>query len=174
MNELTGKQLETFRLALQRAFGAPAPLEMFLRERLNKQYVDYVAERDTFQIACFRLLTSSEAEGWLDELVREALLARPASRGLTQVARELGIAAADAPQDTTEPPESIAIEPPLWRSFNPYRGLLALREQDADFLFGRDDDVDSFIETMASRGPHWPCLKRCLDAGWLACSDGRR
>jgi WD40 repeat protein len=37
----------------------------------------------------------------------------------------------------------------LWRGFNPYRGLLALREQDADFLFGRDDDIERFVTAIA-------------------------
>src|SRR5262249_25932251 len=42
----------------------------------------------------------------------------------------------------------------LWRSLNPYRGLLALREQDADFLFGRDDDIRRFVFAMAEHPMH--------------------
>ena len=42
----------------------------------------------------------------------------------------------------------------LWRSLNPYRGLLALQEQDADFLFGRDEDVKRFVSTIADYPTH--------------------
>ena len=40
-------------------------------------------------------------------------------------------------------------EPKLWKALNPYHGLKALREQDADFLFGRNDDIDRFISAIA-------------------------
>lgn len=39
----------------------------------------------------------------------------------------------------------------LWRTINPYRGLLALREQDADFLFGRDIDVVNILTAIAEQ-----------------------
>ncbi len=39
----------------------------------------------------------------------------------------------------------------LWRTLNPYRGLKAMREQDADFLFGRDQDISQFISTLAEK-----------------------
>lgn len=39
----------------------------------------------------------------------------------------------------------------LWRTLNPYRGLLALREQDADFLFGRDDEVAEFVGAISEQ-----------------------
>ena len=41
--------------------------------------------------------------------------------------------------------------PPLWRTLNPYRGLLALREQDADFLFGRDREICDLTAAIAEK-----------------------
>ena len=37
----------------------------------------------------------------------------------------------------------------LWRTLNPYRGLLAMREQDADFLFGRDEEITEFVRASS-------------------------
>jgi hypothetical protein len=38
-----------------------------------------------------------------------------------------------------------------WRTVNPYRGLEALREEDADFFFGRDDKTTEILQTLASK-----------------------
>jgi formylglycine-generating enzyme required for sulfatase activity len=35
-----------------------------------------------------------------------------------------------------------------WRAINPYRGLIALEEQDADFFFGRDRETADILETI--------------------------
>src|SRR5260221_12083293 len=35
-----------------------------------------------------------------------------------------------------------------WRTINPYRGLVALEEQDADFFFGRDRETADIIDKM--------------------------
>ena len=54
------------------------------------------------------------------------------------------IVAALQSREIPKPPEP-------WRTINPYRGLVALEEQDADFFFGRDreagDTVDKMIAT---------------------------
>src|SRR4051812_11245619 len=39
----------------------------------------------------------------------------------------------------------VARPPEPWRAINPYRGLIALEEQDADFLFGRDREAADII-----------------------------
>jgi formylglycine-generating enzyme required for sulfatase activity len=36
-----------------------------------------------------------------------------------------------------------------WKTINPYRGLIALEEQDADFFFGREQEVTRIIGTIA-------------------------
>src|SRR5262249_9023776 len=36
----------------------------------------------------------------------------------------------------------------LWRSINPFRGLSALEEQDADFFFGRDATLVQILHTI--------------------------
>jgi formylglycine-generating enzyme required for sulfatase activity len=48
------------------------------------------------------------------------------------------IVAALQSRETPKPPEP-------WRAINPYRGLVALEEQDADFFFGRDRETGEII-----------------------------
>ena len=43
--------------------------------------------------------------------------------------------------ETAKPPEP-------WRTINPYRGLVALEEQDADFFFGRDGETGDVISKI--------------------------
>jgi hypothetical protein len=38
-----------------------------------------------------------------------------------------------------------------WRTINPYRGLLALEEQDADFFFGREQETNEIIDLVGRR-----------------------
>src|SRR5215471_5499052 len=42
----------------------------------------------------------------------------------------------------------VAKPPEPWRAINPYRGLIALEEQDADFFFGRDREVGDIVDKM--------------------------
>ncbi len=148
--ELSGKQIETLRIGLQIGFRDPPALEMFLREKLDKLYGDYVAQGHTYSAAVFNVITSSEAEGWRDELILEAHKARRANPNIAKVGRELGLITGQQAGETWSQQEqdAAAAEQPLWRNHNPYRGLLALREQDANYLFGRDEDVDRFIEEI--------------------------
>jgi hypothetical protein len=155
MHELTGKQIETLRIGLQIGFSEPRPLAMFLREKLNKLYVNYVAERDKFPEACFNIVTSSETEDWRDDLIREAHKARPDNPNFARVGCELGLLA-DSDMVATRRADqvnAVEAEQPLWRIYNPYRGMLALREQDANYLFGRDEDVDRFIDAIETGAP---------------------
>ena len=41
--------------------------------------------------------------------------------------------------------------PEPWRIINPYRGLLALEEQDADFFFGRDLETAGVLEAVTNK-----------------------
>jgi hypothetical protein len=41
--------------------------------------------------------------------------------------------------------------PEPWRIINPYRGLLALEEQDADFFFGRDLETAGVLEAVINK-----------------------
>jgi formylglycine-generating enzyme required for sulfatase activity len=45
---------------------------------------------------------------------------------------------------------NVAKAPEPWRAINPYRGLVALEEQDADFFFGRDHETEQIIRKMLS------------------------
>src|SRR5215472_15196762 len=51
------------------------------------------------------------------------------------------IVAALESRETAKPPEP-------WRTINPYRGLVALEEQDADFFFGRDGETGGIIDKI--------------------------
>src|SRR5262245_25934199 len=42
----------------------------------------------------------------------------------------------------------VAKPPEPWRAINPYRGLVALEEQDADFFFGRESETGEIIDKM--------------------------
>jgi formylglycine-generating enzyme required for sulfatase activity len=42
----------------------------------------------------------------------------------------------------------VAKPPEPWRAINPYRGLIALEEQDADFFFGRDRETGDILEKV--------------------------
>ena len=42
----------------------------------------------------------------------------------------------------------VAKPPEPWRAINPYRGLIALEEQDADFFFGRDSETSNIIDRI--------------------------
>jgi hypothetical protein len=53
------------------------------------------------------------------------------------------IVAALESRETATPPEP-------WRAINPYRGLVALEEQDADFFFGRDGETSEIIDKIVA------------------------
>jgi formylglycine-generating enzyme required for sulfatase activity len=42
----------------------------------------------------------------------------------------------------------VAKPPEPWRAINPYRGLVALEEQDADFFFGRESETGEIIDKI--------------------------
>lgn len=54
------------------------------------------------------------------------------------------IVAALQARELEKPPEP-------WRAINPYRGLVALEEQDADFFFGRDGETTNIIKHVMTR-----------------------
>lgn len=54
------------------------------------------------------------------------------------------IVAALTSKDVPKPPEP-------WRVINPYRGPLALEEQDADFFFGRDLETANILDAIISK-----------------------
>src|SRR5262245_61864455 len=45
---------------------------------------------------------------------------------------------------------AVAKPPEPWRAINPYRGLLALEETDADFFFGRERESGEIIERITA------------------------
>jgi hypothetical protein len=47
--------------------------------------------------------------------------------------------------------KAVPTPPEPWRIINPYRGLLALEEQDADFFFGRDLETAGVLEAVTNK-----------------------
>lgn len=45
--------------------------------------------------------------------------------------------------------EAVEEQKPPWRTVNPYRGLAALEEQDAEFFFGRESETREIIDAIA-------------------------
>ncbi|BCH23519.1 hypothetical protein MesoLjLb_33040 [Mesorhizobium sp. L-8-3] len=121
-------------------------MDLFLREELDKHLNFYAGGDDPFPIAAFKLIEGAQAEGWLSELVSKAYEARPKNRKIADIAKAIGI---EIDISALEPAGPVRREPPLWQILNPYRGLQVVREQDANFLFGRDDDIARFIATLA-------------------------
>jgi formylglycine-generating enzyme required for sulfatase activity len=146
MLDLNGSQLKVLRTGLQSAFVGPDALDVFLREDLDKRLNFYAGSEDPFPIAAFKLIEGAQAEGWIDELVTKAYQARPKNQNVADIAKALGVTIDISKLEPTGP---VHPQPPLWQNLNPYRGLLALREQDANFLFGRDEDITRFIATLA-------------------------
>lgn len=146
MLELNGSQLKVFRTGLLSAFVGSNALEMFLREDLDKHLNAYAGREDPLPIAAFKLIEGAQAECWIDSLVVRAYQARPKNRNIADIAKAFGVAIATS---DLEPVGPIQNEPPLWQELNPYRGLSALREEDANFLFGRDEDIARFITSLA-------------------------
>ena len=146
MLELDGSQIKVLRLGLQSAFVRPDAFDVFLREELDKHLNFYAGGEDPFPIAAFKLIEGAKAEGWVDALVAKAYQARPRNRNIADIAKALRVT---IDTENLEPAGPVQHEPPLWQSLNPYRGLSALREQEANFLFGRDEDIARFIATLA-------------------------
>lgn len=46
--------------------------------------------------------------------------------------------------------EDVGLRTKPWQIFNPFRGLLALDEQDADFFFGRDSEIRNVLSAIAA------------------------
>lgn len=147
MSELDGPQKKALRFGLLSAFVGRGALDVFLQEELDKRLNFYASGDDSFSIAAFKVIEGAQAEGWIHELVAKAYEARRTNRNIADIARRLGIA---VDTNQLESADHVAeVRPPLWRSLNPYRGLLALHEQDANFLFGRDEDIARFVAVLA-------------------------
>ncbi|BCH23522.1 nSTAND1 domain-containing NTPase [Mesorhizobium sp. L-8-3] len=146
MLDLDGSQIKVFRTGLQSAFVQSDALSLFLREELDRHLNFYAGGNDPLPDAVFKLIEGAQAEGWIIELASKAYEARPKNRYLAEIANALGI---EIDASKLEPASPVRSEPPLWQSLNPYRGLQVVREQDANFLFGRDDDIARFIATLA-------------------------
>jgi hypothetical protein len=143
---LTGAQIKTLREGLQKAFPDTVRFGMFLLEDLDRRLAYYVGPNDPMPIACFRTIEAAVAEGWAGFLIVKAHQSRTHIAELTTIADQIRKGIKPPP----EAEEAARTESTLWREFNPYRGLEALQEHDADFLFGRNADIDRFIEVIAT------------------------
>jgi hypothetical protein len=54
--------------------------------------------------------------------------------------------------------ESVASATPLWKLVNPYRGLEAMNEANADYFYGRDVETAAVLNALASKPGRCPIL----------------
>jgi hypothetical protein len=92
--ELSGRQIETLRVGLAKAFVGLDQLDMFLTEQTNRPLVNYTGPADPLPVAAFKIIRGARAEGWVDQLVLGAIATRPNNPEFTKVAAELGLTAA--------------------------------------------------------------------------------
>src|SRR5271156_4613412 len=103
---LTGSQRSALRAALVSAYRR-ADLQMLISERLNRSWEDLVREGGTKEDQVFDLIETSQREGWIDALIKEAVAGRSNSNQIGRLKVTLGLMA------PTLPPASAASGPAL-------------------------------------------------------------
>ena len=68
----------------------------------------------------------------------------------------------------------VAKPPEPWRAINPYRGLVALEEQDADFFFGRENEAGEIIDKIIAAPGRLIALVGNSGVGKSSQGAGRR
>jgi len=68
----------------------------------------------------------------------------------------------------------VAKPPEPWRAINPYRGLVALEEQDADFFFGRESETGEIIDKIIAAPGRLIALVGNSGVGKSSQGAGRR
>src|SRR5262249_35473372 len=54
--------------------------------------------------------------------------------------------------------ETVAIATPLWKLVNPYRGLEAMTEANADYFYGRAEETAAVLKVLAEKAGRIPIL----------------
>jgi WD40 repeat protein len=54
--------------------------------------------------------------------------------------------------------ETVASATPLWKLVNPYHGLEAMNEANADYFYGRTRETAALLNALASNSDRWPIL----------------
>ena len=147
VTELTGAQISLLRQGLQKAFPDSARFDVFLVEKLERCLAHYAGPTDPVPTAYSRTIQAAIAEGWVTRLITEARRQFDHNIELAKLASQLQQGLTPTP-DEEKAAQAANL---LWKEFNPYRGLEALQEHDADFLFGRNDNIDRFIEAIANK-----------------------
>jgi hypothetical protein len=92
MTDLTNDQITILGQGLEEAFRGFSRLDLFLQQKLGKRLDSFAGREDALPIAISKLITEGAlAEGWLENLVREAYQARPKIRKIADIAAALGI-----------------------------------------------------------------------------------
>ncbi len=93
--ELSGEQVEQACQAILSAFDYPQ-LEQFLYFRFKKKELGEIAPSQAdFSSVCFKLVRQAERDGWLVDLIREAIDYKQGNAKLNELARDLRIEIAD-------------------------------------------------------------------------------
>ncbi|MGE5101753.1 MAG: effector-associated domain EAD1-containing protein, partial [Deltaproteobacteria bacterium] len=101
MTRLLGRQVEALKKALLDAFPSQARLRQMLRCKLDK-HLDAIALGDDLSEIAFKVIETSEAEGWTSLLVGAARESNPGNESLLLVAQQLGVAPAAPPRSELE------------------------------------------------------------------------
>ena len=78
-SRLNGSQRAAVRAAFLSAFTRDE-LKMLLSDRLDKRWDNYTRDGGNLQEQVYDLIEHSQAEGWIDALIREAEAQRPTNR----------------------------------------------------------------------------------------------
>lgn len=86
--ELSGQERKNLHEALRDAFPKKSSLEQMLSFELNKK-LNEIVEEGSLKDIIFKLITTAEAEGWVQNLVHAASASNPGNIKLVNVAEEL-------------------------------------------------------------------------------------
>jgi hypothetical protein len=97
---MTGAELAALSEALRAAYPYRRLSEL-LRYQLNRNIED-VAFGDDYRAVMFQVLTTAEAEGWIGDLIAEAVASNPDNAQLARVARELDVGRSEPPYQAVD------------------------------------------------------------------------
>ncbi|MEM7554252.1 MAG: effector-associated domain EAD1-containing protein [Cyanobacteria bacterium P01_A01_bin.84] len=104
MTKLSGEQRKKLRQGLLSAYPSIAELKIMVDDELGHN-LDVIAGGNNLQEVVFNLIKTSEAQGWLEDLIRAAIEANPGNSDLKAIAEELlSNTSKNLPVSPTNPP----------------------------------------------------------------------
>lgn len=91
MCDLSGQQIETFRIGLLKLFPTRSKFEIFLKEKLNKELNHITPENADLTKCCYDVISEAEAVGGVKDLADTVYKYDPKNFEIAQVAEHLGV-----------------------------------------------------------------------------------